>query len=176
MRSLMRFLLSLLVLSFLFTGCDSADDGGGSGGLALGSMTADIDGADWNAANATITDVTVAGNQILTINGAQIGSGSDVSTLNVSVTAVNGATLGAGTYAIGDDGTDNVFGTGAYSPSSTTQSTFLATSGTLTIDSIDDDGARGTFSFMAERPSSGETVNVTNGRFNVAFGPAIPLP
>ena len=168
----MRFLFSLLVLALLITGCDSADDDGGSGGLALGTMTAEIDGTDWNAANATITDVTVAGNQILTINGAQVGS--EISTLNVSVTAVNGATLGAGTYAIGDDGMDNVFGTGAYSPSSSTQSTFLATSGTLTIDSIDDDGAQGTFSFMAERPGTGEAVNVTNGRFNVGFGPSIP--
>ncbi len=166
----MRFLFSFLMLALLITGCDSADDGGGD--LALGSMAAEIDGTEWNAANATITDLNVAGNRTLTINGAQLGS--EVSTLNVSVTAVNGAALGTGTYAIGDDGTDNVFGTGAYSPSSTTQSTFLATSGTLTIDSIDDDGARGTFSFTAERPGSGETVTVASGRFNVAFGPGLP--
>lgn len=167
----MRFLFSLLFLALLATGCDSADDDGG-GNLPVGSMTADIDGTGWDAANATITDINVAGNRTLTINGAQLGD--QISTLNVSVTAVNGAALDAGTYAIGDDGTDNVFGTGAYSPSSTTQSTFLATSGTLTIDSIDDDGAQGTFSFMAERPGTSEMVNVANGRFNVAFGPGFP--
>ena len=167
----MRLLFSFLVLSLLITGCDSADDGD-SGGLALGSMTAEIDGTDWNAANATITEVSVAGNRTLTINGAQVGS--EISTLNVSVTAIGGATLGTGTYAIGDDGTDNIFGTGAYAPSPASQATYLANSGTLTIDALDDDGARGSFSFTAERPGSGETVTVASGRFNVAFGPSLP--
>jgi hypothetical protein len=167
----MRLLLSLLFLALFFTGCDSADDDGG-GDIALGSMTAEIDGQDWNAANATITDVNVAGNRTLTINGARVGA--EISTLNVSVTAVGGATLGTGAYAIGDDGTDNVFGTGAYAPSPGPQATYLATSGTLTIDAIDDDGARGTFAFTAERPNTGETVTVASGRFNVEFGPSLP--
>ena len=166
----MRLLLPLLLLTLCFTGCDSTDDGGGD--LALGSMAAEIDGEGWSAANATITEVSAAGNRTLTINGARVGA--EISTLNVSVTAVGGATLGTGPYAIGDDGTDNVFGTGAYAPSPTSQATYLATSGTLTIDALDDDGARGTFSFTAERPNTGETVTVAGGRFNVAFGPDLP--
>ncbi|MEM1042117.1 MAG: DUF6252 family protein [Bacteroidota bacterium] len=167
---MLRILCSLFLLLAL-AGCDSGGDDDGGGDLALGSMRAQIDGDGWTATNATATDINVLGTRTLTIAGGQVGDA--VSTVTVSITAVDGAEITPGTYAIGDDATDLVFGTGSYSPDATMQQTFLSTSGSVTVDAIDDEGASGTFSFTAALPGSSDTIEVASGQFNVGFGPPI---
>ena len=169
-----RFVLSCALALFLvLAGCDS---GGSNDDLPLGNMEAEIDGSAWTATNATANEVTAAGNRTLSISGTRIDGGT--TTLNVSLTALGGGDISPGTYDLGDDATDNLTGTGAYAAGVGPQNTFNipsgdTPSGTLTIDEISDESVRGTFSFTATNGTTGETVEVTNGSFNVEYGPAV---
>lgn len=140
---------------------------------ATGRMEAVVDGANWEATNATANTVTAAGRRIVTFNGAFVESSTEQEVLSIQVTELS-ATLQPGTYSLDSDDTgDGISAQGSYQPNSDPTSAFLSQSGSLTIDSIDDESASGTFSFTALNPSSGNTIEVTDGRFNVQFGVSI---
>jgi hypothetical protein len=161
---------SLLVLGLLVAACDS---GGGDDTLAVGTMEAQVDGSNWRATNATANKVTAAGTLSITITGARVGASTE--TMQVAITVQNGELPSPGTYTLSndDDVSDGVAAQGSYAPSPTPTSTYFSTSGTLNLDAISEDGASGTFSFSAETPGSGETVDVQSGRFNVEFGVSV---
>lgn len=160
--------LLLLALSLNLAACDS---GGGDDSIALGSMTATVGGSSWDAANATANVITAAGNRTLAISGATVGT--QITTMSLTITAIGGAAIGTGTYALGDDATDNVFGSATYLPTFNPADAYSSTSGTVTISEIDDDHVEGTFSFTGQVAASGETITVADGRFNVGYGPPV---
>lgn len=164
-------LFSLIAVGLLVAACDSG--GGNDDVLAVGNMEAQVDGTNWKATNATANKVTAAGTLSITITGARVGASTE--TMQVAITVQNGELPGPGTYTLSndDDFSDGVAAQGSYTLSLSPTSTYFSTTGTLTLDAIDDDGASGTFSFSGENPSSGETVDVQSGRFNVEFGVSV---
>lgn len=164
-------LLSLLLVGLLVAACDSG--GGNDDVIALGNMEAQVDGANWKATNATANKVTAGGMLTITITGAKVGSSTE--TMQVTITVQNGNLPEPGSYTLSneDDFSDGTSAQGSYAPAPSPTSTYFSTSGTLELDSIDDDGASGTFSFSGENPSSGEIIDVQSGRFNVEFGVSI---
>lgn len=158
----------LLTLSLSLAACDS---GGDDDSIALGSMTATVGGSSWNAANATANVITAAGNRTLAISGATVGA--QITTMTLTITAIGGAAIGTGTYSLGDDATDNVFGSANYLPTFNPGDAYVSTAGTVTISEIDDDHVEGTFSFTGRVTASGETITVADGRFNVGYGPPV---
>jgi hypothetical protein len=136
-------------------------------------MEAVVDGADWNATNATANEVTAAGRRIVTFNGAKVDGSTQQEVLSIQVTELD-APVAPGTYSLDSgDTSDGISAQGSYQPNSNPSSSFLSQSGTLTIDAISESSASGTFSFTALNASSGNTIEVTNGSFEVEFGVSI---
>lgn len=159
-------MVSFLRYAFMFmlmlgvAACDSNSDNdndnnnipGGSG-----TMRADIDGATWSAANATATRISAGGFSTLTIAGADTGAKA----MTVSFVGVTGP----GTYTFGSNNLASM----SWLPDASGNA-YLATAGSATITTINDDEVKGTFSFEGLRISDGATISITNGSFDVGYG------
>lgn len=159
MRSLSvksTFVLSLILSLFLWVGCDSGSD---DDALALGTMRAQINGASWQAANATANRVTAGSLTQVTVSGA---------TVQAQIVSFSITDTGTGTYTI-DDVLTPARDVLSASYTAGIGQTFIATSGTIRIDRFDDEVVEGTFSFEAAN-QAGETVSVTDGQFRVGYG------
>lgn len=164
----MRNLFALLLLAVLvpvLAGCDSDDPMDGPNGQACdnGTMTATVDGQAFTAectqiiiSNGTVTLAGIANfdgsagpnQQQINIGGAQAATGPQT-----PITA---------TYADLDLNNPTAAQTCAASPIPG------AGSISLNIAAIDDTSASGTFSFNALCPSTGATVTVASGQFDIS--------
>lgn len=153
--------LTVLFTLLLIAGCGLVG-GDDDEGLALGTMQARVDGAGWEATNATANRVSAGGISQVTVTGA---------TLQAEGVSFSITDTGTGTYTL-DDTIDPERDALSGSYTKAVGQTYVATSGTIEIDRFDDEAVEGTFRFEA-RNSTGETVAVTDGTFNVGFGTSI---
>lgn len=147
--------LALALSATLAAACGSSDaTGPGDTGDAF--MSATIDGVDWSA---TIGFTASYNGGIL----AFAGSDPSQRTLGIGLIPVNGP----GSYPIGTSQPTNA----VYSEGGTTSwnaDAFMG-SGVVTVTSISEAGASGTFSFTVESDADGSSKVITNGKFDVTF-------
>lgn len=148
-------ILSLCLLALLVIACDSNDNDGDGDEFAMGTMKAEIDGVAWTAANANANRVEAGSISTLTIAGAT-ASVEAISIALVNVTA-------AGTYSLSSGSS------ASFTREANFSGIYNSTSGSVTISHMDEETVEGTFSFEA-RNTAGETISVTNGRFDVEYG------
>jgi hypothetical protein len=120
-------------------------------------MRADVNGDGWTAANALATRITALGFTSLTIAGANAAAES------MTISIVNITT--EGTYSLGGNNVASM------SYTNSAQETYIATSGSVTIDNIDNDNVSGSYFFDAALTTGTDTAEITDGEFNVPYGP-----
>ena len=146
----------LTAISLTLSACDATDDGG-NGGCGSGTMTATVAGASFAATcvtgSFTSGVLTVGGN----LGASQGGSQEQITIALPGAAAGSTVSLGMGptaTYAK-INGTD-------------VSQTYVATSGTVRIESMSASGAKGTFSFTG-RNNAGQTISIASGAFDITF-------
>ncbi len=149
-------LLTILLSLTLITGCDSGggDDGGGLEGG--GTVSAKVAGSSFNATVVTALNT----NGVLAI-GANLGASS--STQEQFNLTVNNASTG--TFQFGIGGAIGIYSKGS---SVSNLKAYTALSGSIELDEFSSGGASGTFSFTG-RTTGGESLQVTEGQFDVTF-------
>lgn len=168
MKTIKQFglLAFLLISTSIFTfSCKSDDDGGGGGSAAEGTISAKVNGTQFNSMTMATTGTSVA--DMISI------SGTSTDGKNISIT-VNGID-GTGTYQIG--GGANISVAASYletnisnpSNSQTWQAPYDDTvAGEISFSEISSTKAKGTFSFECKNVNGdGSMRTVTEGSFNV---------
>lgn len=164
MRTLIP-LIALFSVSLLVGGCDTVSDAlNGAACAATGYADSGTVAATVGSSRYSTPCVRVeveAG--VLTI--ASIDDVvSDNNQRLLAVTAPNEL----GTFEVGESAAAGVYTLRAEDASQQADQTFASVSGRVTVSSIEDDAATGTFSFVARTPG-GDEVQVTAGRFDVTF-------
>ena len=167
---------SLILLGLVFgltaTSCTDDDDGGSGGNTPPGTMSAKIDGNNYQSSemlsSATKTSNGFGGSETLTL----LGNTNEGKTINITILSFDGT----GTYEIGGDSSITV--TASYievntsnpSQSQTWQSPFDDTvSGTIDISSDENDNVQGTFEFTAQNSNDDSIKEITDGSFNMDY-------
>ncbi|MEZ4858552.1 MAG: hypothetical protein R2781_07050 [Flavobacteriaceae bacterium] len=165
----LKILSFFLFASLVLTSCKKDDDGGGDPQAASGTMTAKVNGANFESLEGTVA--------------AQESNSNGVRAIGISAGTVNSENLqmiiqnfdGVGTYEL------NIFNIGTYSylpdpnnPDPSTVVVYMAVNGTtsggeVNISSYSSDRVKGTFSFTGYNiEDNTDTVQVTNGSFDIA--------
>lgn len=168
MKTFNKIILVLTaVVAMTLTSCKKDDDGGGGGSAAEGTVSAKVDGNNFNsmemASFATLT------------SGTLILQGSDASGKGISIIMNNYE--GVGTYEFTDS---NVFLVATYVEANINNPTQSQTwtapyegsgvIGELKISEKTDLGIKGTFSFTAKNSNGDQSLkNITDGTFNLKF-------
>lgn len=159
----MKRLIPLLVLPALFlAGCDSNGAGGAAceqaGLTATGSFSATAAGEGFTAAcvSGQFTNGVLAIAGLENIDGSAGASQRQIN-INLFNPQTGSNTIGTGVATYADVDLAN--------PAA---GTYASTSGSVQLDAVSATGAKGTFSFTA-RNNGGQTVQVTNGRFDITF-------
>jgi hypothetical protein len=159
MKTFLTLSLALLLVPAL-AGCDSGDDdgdGGGNGG-GNGGITATVDGADFapDSVNPTLDSGVL---QVTGIRGT---------TDQLTVSVPNAS---EGSFTISQTSPVMIMyreGTTVYQANGVTA--LGGAGGTVTVESLGDSGARGTFSgTLLDGAGGSGTISVTNGQFDVSF-------
>ncbi len=154
------FLFFLCSMMLVVSSCrkktvlDQFDDLNGGG-----SFEVKIDGSNFNA-NLEVTAI-LDSDQDGDLNIAGINTNGSNVTLNIK------SVSGTGTYTVADDQF-----AGFYVESNSTQYFADFTNGgtgTLNLTTFNNNKAKGTFNFTGINPLDGETIEVTNGSFDVTY-------
>lgn len=96
-----------------------------------------------------------------------VGGGASIVSGQLSLGAADtGGDPSAGFIVEPAEGTYSIAGDDVFAFYSVDGDSYTAVSGTVTIESLDDDSMRGTFEFDAES-DSGDEIEITDGRFDV---------
>lgn len=149
---------ALLLVPLTLAACDASNDDDGDGaGCGSGTMTATIGGASFSATcvtgSYTSGVLSVGGN----LGASQGGSQEQITMALPGATAGSTVSLGMGPTA-----------TYARITGSDASQTYVATSGTVRVESMSASGAKGTFSFTG-RNNGGQTISVASGAFDITF-------
>lgn len=174
------------VISSFALSCSSSDDGGGGGGSAApGTISAKVDGANFESSTMTTigTKILVNGTaHMITLYGTEMNMTSGASK-NINI-IMNVPDLEPRSYDIGGDNLTGFVATyteASGTVGSVTSSTWAAPyeggelAGKITITEITETGIKGTFNFKGQKQDSsgGDWVNdfknITNGAFDVEF-------
>jgi len=161
--------MMMLVVSSLSISCKSDDDGGGGGSAAAGTISAKVDGSQFNSVEmATFASINSGSIQIQGNTG-----GTSSKAIVMTIVGYDGV----GTYPIG--GGANVFTVASYvetevdlsNPTNPEVVTWSApyddsVAGEINISEVTDTKVKGTFSFTA-KAEGGSTKTITEGSFNV---------
>ena len=157
MKNLTKLFLGCLMI-FAVASCKKGDDANGGGNPSGGSMSAKVDGKDWNA-NTAVQAVLAGGS--LQIGGT--GSGGQVNLSFFSYT-------GPKAYTIGGSPT-NIYTQAIYTTVALPPVIYNATgglgSGTVTITNDTNGYIEGVFSFVGKTDANGKSINVTDGKFKI---------
>ncbi len=155
-------LAALIISIMVFAGCsDKSDDGTSSANTEGGKVTAKIDGKSWSASEV----VAIRNGNILTLTGQAFPGGTGSEQLQITLSNITGP----GDFVLSFIGNTGRFTTGSAS-SITNYLTLDQNAGTVKVTSIDDKGAKGTFSFTAKNPDNqAEVKKITEGSFDVIF-------
>ena len=163
------FVLLSLVFGLSTTSCSSDDDGGGDGNAANGTVTAKIDGTNFqsNEILSAANKVTAGPTTTLTLQGTD-NSGKGFNFV------INGFD-GEGNYEIG--GSNLVFVVANYVEGNPTNPIDTQTwtapyddttvRGTISFSTVTDDNVQGTFEFTSKNPNDGSVKTITDGSFNL---------
>ena len=153
-RSILLVAASLFLV--LVQGCDSDSGDDNSGNPAHRQiMSAKVDGGDWQVMNGTAERVQAQ----LRIFGSKATPREEISITLMNVTEPGAYTLGDGHL------TRMTFLRSLGSPEP-----YLATSGTVTLTTVDTEFVKGTFAFEATRTTNVvHTVSITDGVFDVDY-------
>jgi len=155
------FFMALLAISVGLASCNKDDDDNADpeNNNSNGTMTAKVDGADFDATLAV--QATLDG-------GVFVVAGNNGNAQQIQIT-LNGVTS-AGTYQIGGSATNPNMGMWVASASAEESYTTIVGvgSGSCDLTELTDSSAKGTFQFNA-RNTAGDVVNVTEGSFEVSF-------
>ena len=169
MRRINQFFYVLMTVAAIsFTACSSDDDNNGGGNnAAAGTITAKINGADFDSLELTTIATSAAGNMIIQ------GNQADGKSIIMSIFGYNGP----GTYEF--SGVDplilhiaSYIEADANNPMNTQtwSAPYDSTlSGTVTITEETSDNLKGTFEFTGQNANDMTTVAVTEGSFDVAL-------
>lgn len=172
LRSLPR--TALLAAALLVTGCDSNSvSSGGNDTCVSGSLTATADGAAFAAECVTFS----LDSGVLSLGALVNADGGDGATQRQITLSVPGAAEGTASAPAGFVGT---YTDGALSGSQFSGTSTTGLSGTLTLETLTDSRAVGTFSFSGSEfelsataggagsgTPTGRTVAVTDGTFDI---------
>lgn len=160
------FLVLLLITTLNFS-CKSDDDGGGGGNAAVGTLSAKVDGSNFEASGQLATAAYVASGQALTLYG------TDMSGRNINL-IVNGFDGSPGTYEIGGDNLVFVVGTYTEANTSGAQSWVApyedsGVAGEIKISEFSTSGSvKGTFRFRGRNQENTSSFKeITDGAFNL---------
>ncbi|RME45212.1 MAG: hypothetical protein D6795_16865 [Deltaproteobacteria bacterium] len=165
--------IALIIYMTLALGCGGDDDttpagsGNGSGNgeqnTASGVFSALVSGNSFDATGDNDSIQGTYDSNVLAVGGFDLEFGPQGATIMVTVNGVSGP----GTYTI------EAFTSAPlqFTEGTTVYSTALpGSSGTVTVASVSDTGAKGTFEFTAFNTNSdGTSVDVTDGIFDVTF-------
>ncbi len=156
MKTLTKTLIAFLIAGMTFTACKKDEDDNGNG---AGTLKATVDGTAWTASMAVVANNNSG---LITITGSDSGA-KQLQLIVHNVTA-------SGTFNLGGSMTNQSHGRWTAGIASSQSYTNMMGQGSGTVDftEVSDTGAKGTFAFTAQN-SEGETVNITNGTFNVTF-------
>src|SRR5690606_11476549 len=156
------FVFSISVLTF---SCKSDDDGGGGGNAAEGTISAKVNGQQFNSLAMTTSGTMVGGTLSF------LGSSTDGKAIQFVVNGLDGT----GTYQIG--GGANISIAASYtevninnpSNSQVWQAPFdSSAAGEISFSEVSSSKVKGTFSFQCKNVNGdGSMRNVTEGSFNV---------
>ena len=170
------FKSSLILLSLVFglltTAC-SSDDGSGSGGnTPPGTMSANIDGNNYQSSemlsSANKVNNGIDGSEALTL----LGNTDEGKTISINILNYDGV----GTYDIGGD--NSIAVTASYievnisnpTDSQTWQAPFDETvSGSISVSSDENNNVQGTFEFTAQNSIDDSIKEITAGSFNMDY-------
>ena len=172
MKTIKNFMLLVMTISLVsLTSCKSDDDGGDGGNAPSGTLTARIDGTNYQSLDIS-SSATVANNgQNLII----IASNSDGNAFAITIVGYSGP----GTYPLG--GGANIFNSASYTetdvdlnnPQNSTTEIWQAPYddtqvGEINISEETDTKVIGTFNFSGKNVGGDQSVkNVTEGSFNL---------
>jgi hypothetical protein len=172
MKTIKNFMLLLMTISLVsLTSCKSDDDGGDGGNAPSGTLTARIDGTNYQSLDIS-SSATVANNgQNLII----IASNSDGNAFAITIVGYSGP----GTYPLG--GGANIFNSASYTetdvdlnnPQNSTTEIWQAPYddtqvGEINISEETETKVIGTFNFSGKNVNGDQSVkNVTEGSFNL---------
>ncbi|MTE26704.1 DUF6252 family protein [Winogradskyella ouciana] len=172
MRTLKNFMLLVMTVSLVaLTSCKSDDDGGGGGDAPSGTLTASVDGTNFQSLDIS-SSATVANNgQNLII----IASNSDGNAFAITIIGYSGP----GTYPLG--GGANIFNSASYTetdvdinnPQNSTTEIWQAPYddtqvGEINISEETDSKVIGTFNFSGKNVNGDQSVKtITNGSFDL---------
>lgn len=164
-KQLGLFAFLLAATSILNFSCKSDDDGGGGGAAAEGTISAKVNGNQFNSLSMT-TSGTMAGSTL-----SFLGSSTDGKAIQFVVNGIDGT----GTYQIG--GGANISVAASYTevninnPANTQiwQAPFDdSVAGEISFSEVSANKVKGTFSFQCKNVNGdGSVKNVTEGSFNV---------
>ncbi|WP_369997710.1 DUF6252 family protein [Winogradskyella sp.] len=172
MRTLKNFMLLIMTVSLVtLTSCKSDDDGGGGGNAPSGTLTAKVDGANFQSLDIS-SSATVANNgQNLII----IASSTDANAFAITIVGYSGP----GTYPLG--GGANIFNVASYTetdvdlsnPQNSTTEIWQAPYndtqvGEINISEETDTKVIGTFNFTGKNVNGDQSEKtITDGSFNL---------
>lgn len=172
MKTIKFFLYLTLTLSLTaLTGCDSDDDDDPAP-TGNGSMSATVEGNDWNANVAVqATYITQGGTNALTVVGSS-DQGEGLST-TISLNLLN--VTGTGTIAVDGSNLTNL-SSASYAIANSTSANdaevynSVGNSGQVTITELTETRVSGTFTFVGSEATGGTgTRTITDGEFSVNF-------
>jgi hypothetical protein len=164
----LKILSLFLFASLVLTSCKKDDDGGDDPQVAAGTMTAKVDGANFESLEGTVVaqESNSGGVRVMAISAGTVDSE------NIQMIIQNFD--GVGTYEL------NLANIGTYSylpdpnnPDPSTVVVYMAVNGTtsggeVNISSYTADRVKGTFSFTGYNiQDTSDTVSVTNGSFDM---------
>lgn len=166
---LVKTCLIALTVLFSLTSCSSDDDGGSSGNAAAGTISAKVDGANFqsNQMLSTANKVTAGSSTSLTLQGTD-NSGKGFNFV------INGFE-GEGSYDIGGDNlvfvVANYVEANVSNPLNTQTWTApfddTTVRGSISFSTVTDDNVQGTFQFTSKNPNDDTLKNITEGSFDL---------
>ncbi len=168
------FKVSFILLSLVFgltTSCSDDDGGSGGGSSAPGTMSATIDGSNYQSSEmlSSANKVNAGGSTTLTL----LGNSNEGKTITINILGYDGT----GTYDIGGDNLIAV--TASYIEANVSNPTASQSwsapydgdtvRGTISVSSDANDNVQGTFEFTAKNSNDGSVVDITDGSFNMDY-------
>ena len=160
---------AVLLAAALAAACDSGPTD--SPGEGEAQLSATIDGQAWSADGATIMALATSPD----VPGSFAFSGGNVGGAVRNLAFHLGRIPGPGTYPLGVNQLTGPGGLATWINAPGTWTTPLSgKAGTITVESLGDGWASGTFTFMAGSSAAGaaDQIAVTNGRFRVPLSPS----
>lgn len=152
----------ILLISFASISCFGKKDD--DKGAARGTIAVKVDNADWKGTNAVGNKMTVAGREMVIINGAKLLNASSGESEVITITIISNGTVSPGTFRV-----QNQIPNAQISFANTNEAPlqFASFSGEVTISELSSGNVKGEFEGMLRHTNNGEEIAFTSGSFNV---------